>query len=77
MLVEIFLLTHNSGLLNLERFSILELDFSALLQHHMDDSIKILIDLSHDLDFALFNFLPQLGALSDEELCSSAQRIQV
>ena len=65
MFVKVLLLSHNPRLLNLERFGVLELDLCAFLQYHVDDSVEVLVDLSHDLHLALLDILPQLCALLD------------
>ena len=77
MLVEVLLFPHNSGLLDLERLSILELYLRSLLKNHVDYSVKIVVDLSHDFHLTLLHLLTQLSALGDQEFCATTQRLQV
>jgi len=73
MLVEVLLLSHDARLFDLERLRVLQFDLCALLKNHMDDTVEILVDLRHDFDLALFDLLPQLGALVDQKLGAPAQ----
>ena len=77
VLVKVFLLSHNSCLFNLERFSVLKFDFGPFLQDHMDDSVEVFVNLCHDLYLALFDLLTQLRALADKELGPATQRLQI
>lgn len=63
MLVKVLLLSHDASLLDLQGFCVLQFNLSALLENHVNDSVEVFINLYHDLDFALFDLLTQLGTL--------------
>ena len=73
MLVKVLLLSHDASLLNLERLCILEFHLRSFLENHVDDSVKVVINLRHDLNLAFLHILTQLGALGDQELRSPTQ----
>ena len=77
MLVKVFLLPHYARFFYLESLCVLELDFSALLQDHMDDPIKVFIDLRHDFNLALLHFLPQICSLVNQILGAPSQRLKI
>ena len=77
MLVKVFLLAHYPGFFNLECLCILELDLCSLLQDHVNDSVEVLIDLSHHLNLPFLDVLPQLRSLVNQVLGAPTERFQV
>ena len=77
VLVKVFLLAHDPGFFNLECLCILELDLCSLLQDHVNDSVEVLIDLSHHLDLPFLHVLPQLRSLVNQVLGAPAELFQV
>ena len=63
MLLKVLLLSRYPSLFYLESLTVLQLDLRLLELHLFDHYFEVVIDLAHNLDFALLYFVLELCTL--------------
>lgn len=63
MFFEILLFAGDPGLLHLESLAVLKLYVSLLQLYLLDHLFKVVVDLTHDFNLTLFDFVLELCAL--------------
>ena len=77
VLFEVLLLPKDTCFFYLERFYVLQLDFSLLAEDFLDDLFEVFVDLSHDLYLSLLDLLPEIVSLVKQEFCSTTECFQI
>jgi hypothetical protein len=77
MFLEIFLLTIDPRFFHFKRITILQLNLGFLELYLPKNSIKVLINLWHNLDLASFNLFSQLKSLANEYISPAWQIFQI